>query len=95
MCASIAAMQRARSKAVFVMVSGLLLAGCSAIIDVDKAKLGARPTTCKPSETAPCPCPDGTTSVQVCNTLARYDSCQCAAAAGAGAAGGGGAGSRP
>jgi hypothetical protein len=52
-------------------------AGCSAIVDADKSKLGELPVPCVVGKTVSCPCPDGTTSTQVCNSFARYDPCMC------------------
>lgn len=57
-------------------------AGCSAVVDTDKAKLGPVPVPCEPGQTAPCPCRDGSTSVQKCNELARFDACACGGVAG-------------
>jgi hypothetical protein len=79
-----------------------LASACSAIVDSDAAKLGAPPTTCMVGRSVSCPCPDGTTSTQVCNKLQRYDVCACKGQAGragqvsappAGRSGAGGAGS--
>ena len=61
-----------------------LLAGCSAIVDTDKEKLGPVPVPCEPGQVAPCPCRDGSMSMQKCTAMARYDRCACAASAGRG-----------
>lgn len=63
----------------------LLLSGCTAVVDVDKSKLGVRPVACVRNTTASCPCTDGTTSMQVCNAYLRYDPCQCNVPVGGGA----------
>jgi hypothetical protein len=55
---------------------------CSVIVDPDAAKLGGLPVPCETGRTVICPCPDGTTSTQTCNTLARYDVCVCKGQAG-------------
>jgi hypothetical protein len=55
----------------------LSIAACTAIIDNDKAKLGAMPIPCEMGQSAICPCPDGTPSTQICNNSARYDPCMC------------------
>lgn len=53
------------------------LGACSAIVDSDAAKLGALPIACETGRSVNCPCPDGSTSTQTCNKLARYDVCAC------------------
>ncbi|HTU58220.1 MAG TPA: hypothetical protein VMF89_07295, partial [Polyangiales bacterium] len=69
-----------------------LLTSCSAIVDTDKEKLGPVPVPCEPGQVAPCPCRDGSTSMQTCNAMARFDRCACAGSAGrAGSAAGSGA----
>jgi hypothetical protein len=68
------------------------LAGCSALLDTDKTQLGALPIPCETGQTASCPCPDGTTSAQTCNKLARYDHCACQNHGGGGGPAGGAAG---
>ena len=85
----------ARLMRVRVLIAFAFIAGCSAIVDADKSKLGAVPIPCEPGTTAACPCRDGTMSTQVCNDLARYDRCACGGAAGAAAGGVGGSSLRP
>ena len=57
---------------------------CSAVIDGDKSKLGPMPVPCNEGELAPCPCRDGSMSVQRCNALLKFDRCMCAGVAGSG-----------
>jgi hypothetical protein len=65
--------------------SGLaVLASCSAVVDTDKAKLGPVPVPCEPGQVAPCPCRDGSMSMQKCTSMARYDRCACSGIAGRG-----------
>jgi hypothetical protein len=72
-----------------------LSSACSAVVDGDKSKLGPMPIPCNQGELAPCPCRDGSMSVQRCNALLKFDRCMCAGVAGSGdhAGGAGRAGS--
>jgi hypothetical protein len=60
-----------------LFVAALFIASCSAIVDSDKTKLGALPVPCDVGQSLSCPCPDGTKSTQLCNSLARFDACSC------------------
>jgi hypothetical protein len=72
----------ARALSVLCWSAGLaLFASCSAIVDTDKEKLGPVPVPCEPGQVAPCPCRDGSTSMQKCNAMARFDRCMCASSA--------------
>jgi hypothetical protein len=87
---------------------GLLLCGCSAIVDPDVDSLGVEPLACRPNQQRACPCNEqqclavGITGVlcgtQTCNAGGSYDVCFCPPAgmsnSGNGNAGNGGPGRR-
>jgi hypothetical protein len=74
-CASIAGMKW--YVALSSLAVTLCLQACTSSIDVDKAKLKARPVGCVVGRIFECFCSDGSASQQRCNAFGRYDPCAC------------------
>jgi hypothetical protein len=79
--------RKQRSALGMCLLSALAISACSAVVDTDKAKLGPVPVPCEPGQSVTCPCRDGSTSMQRCNAMARFDRCACGGVAGQGSGG--------